>query len=419
VCYQIAAKNIGYDLLGIKAKWFLNTICTADNLNAPESVNIDDNKAYPFKEEAAYEQVEIKTVSSDMNVGTTSGSASGKIERIYEMLGKYTADYFTFNDLCEIVSMQYGNCVGNRLVVSDDGTLKLFLPNGHLTSERPYISMEGNITNVTNFANWLEKNGTDFFYVALPSPVSPDMETQMQAEGYQIYSNQMEDELLCGLSDNGTDYIDVRDYMESENKSYTDYFFQYEHHMIPEAGLWVAGKISEHIDSLEGTSADSSIFSLDSYEVTSAVKTNDLINNSFIVHYAKENIDFFHPKFSTDIKKYIYRYDMELTGDFDDVFYAMWEYPTYNTWNHGITAIKTYNNQDADEEMPRILLLTESYSDVISPFLACAYGEIDEIDLRFFQGSLQSYIEKTEPDLVIYISSAYMLGTLGVIYEFE
>jgi hypothetical protein len=134
------------------------------------------------------------------------------------------------------------------------------------------------------------------------------------------------------------------------------------------------------------------------------------------VHYAKENIDFLHPKFATDIKKYIYSYDLELTGDFEDVFYAKWDYPTYNTWNHGIKSIKTYNNQNSDEGLPHILLLTESYSDVITPFLACAYGEIDEIDLRCFTGSLQSYIEETEPDLVIYISSAYMLaGTLSAL----
>jgi hypothetical protein len=381
-------------------------------------VNTDDKKAYPFKNNGAYEQVEIETVSSDMNVGTTSSSKSGKIERIYEMLDKYTADYFAFTDLCEMVSMQFGNCVGNRLRTDGDG-LWAYLPNGHLTHERPYVSMEGNTTNVTNFANWLRENGTDFFYVALPSSVSSDMETQMQAEGYQIFSNQMEDELLCGLADNDIDYIDVREYMESENKSYTDYFFKYEHHMIPEAGLWAAGKISEHIDSVEGTSADSAIFSLDSYDVTSAVKTNDLVNDSFIVHYAKENIDFLHPKFATDIKKYIYSYDLELTGDFEDVFYAKWDYPTYNTWNHGIKSIKTYNNQNSDEGLPHILLLTESYSDVITPFLACAYGEIDEIDLRCFTGSLQSYIEETEPDLVIYISSAYMLGTSGNLYDFK
>ena len=93
--------------------------------------------------------------------------------------------------------------------------------------------------------------------------------------------------------------------------------------------------------------------------------------------------------------------------------YAMWELPTYNTWNHGIRAIKTYRNNNIDHNQPKILLLTESYSDVISPFLACAYANIDEIDLRMFSGCLQTYIEETKPDLVISMYSAYELNSSG------
>ena len=95
-----------------------------------------------------------------------------------------------------------------------------------------------------------------------------------------------------------------------------------------------------------------------------------------------------------------------------EVFYGYmwtedWHLKNYNTWNHGIKAIKTYRNNIITTDEPKILLLTESYSDVISPFLACAYANIDEIDLRIFTGSLQAYIEQTEPDIVISMYSAY------------
>ncbi len=166
---------------------------------------------------------------------------------------------------------------------------------------------------------------------------------------------------------------------------------------------------------------DSRIFDISNYSVTEAVKKDGLMNDKLFVYEGKEKIEFLHPDFLTDIDKYIADYDIHLSGSFDDVMYADWYYPSYNTWNHGIDAIKTYRNNLITTGEPKILLLTESYSDVISPFLACAYANIDEIDLRIFTGSLQAYIEQTEPDIVISMYSAYDFNSAGAetLYEFE
>ena len=74
-----------------------------------------------------------------------------------------------------------------------------------------------------------------------------------------------------------------------------------------------------------------------------------------------------------------------------------------------------------EDENIKILLLTESYSDVISPFIACAYSNVDEVDLRIFTGSLKTYIEETKPDLIISRYSAYDLGSGGAeeLFEFK
>jgi hypothetical protein len=289
-----------------------------------------------------------------------------------------------------------------------------------MTYECPYKSVDAETQNITNFASWLEDNEIDYFHVVIPAPVDPDMESEVQAEGYRVYSNRMADELIQGLSEKKIDVIDLREAMKEENKSYTDFFFTYEHHMIPEAGLWAAGKVSEHINELENISVDESVFFLDNYTITSAVKSNGLMNDSFWIYEGKERIDFLHPEFETSIEKYVADYDMTITGTFDEVIYADWDYPTYNTWNHNIKAIKTYRNQKKEDTL-RILLLTESYSDVISPFLACAYAEIDELDLRIFSGSVQNYIEETKPDLVISMYSAYDFNAGGTpaLYEFQ
>ena len=114
-----------------------------------------------------------------------------------------------------------------------------------------------------------------------------------------------------------------------------------------------------------------------------------------------------YPQFDTYFEKNIPDLDQHLQGRFEDVMYNMTEWPTYNIWNHGITGIKTYHNTDEEASPEKILFITESFSDVVMPFLSCNYSNIDEIDLRCFTGSLQNYIEKSEPDMVVVLYSAY------------
>lgn len=413
VGYQICAKNIVYEKLGVSARWFLNTIKTDDNFDAPKSANIVWSDAYPFSKNPAYVQETIGKTGNTRSKIASTDMLSLKLNKIYTIFEKYTSDYFTFTDICERISKQLNNCLGYGLSTDAYGDNQFFISNGHMTYERAYAPVNNQINNIEHFATWLKKQNIDYFHVIIPDPVSPEEEKKVQARGYKVYSNQMADELYTGLSERNIYCIDIRDYMENEERSYTNDFFKYEHHMVPEAGLWVAGKVSDQIDQRLGICSDKSVFEIDQYNITSVLKTSDLLNNKYFVYKGTEPLDLLHPKFKTNITKYITDYDLEITGDFDDTMYAIWELPTYNTWNHGICAIKTYRNHNLNENQPKILLLTESYSDVISPFLACSYANIDEIDLRIFTGSLQTYIEETDPDLVISMYSAYDLNANG------
>lgn len=48
----------------------------------------------------------------------------------------------------------------------------------------------------------------------------------------------------------------------------------------------------------------------------------------------------YSPNFETRFTKWISKYRLELEGNFDEVMYAMYDYPTYNVWNHGIQPMK-------------------------------------------------------------------------------
>ena len=421
VCYQLCAKNIIYEKIGYDAKWFLATIQTDDNFDEPTKADVVWSEEYPYSTEE-YEQLEISYTEKETEKAVNyNWRFSEIIAKIYSILEKYTADYFTFTDYCEYISRQFNNCIGFRLNEDAYGTNQLFLSNGHMTYERKYVPMDSLVYNMVNFENWLESKDIKYFHVVIPDPVSPEEEILVQSRGYKVYSNQMADELVAGLRNAGIDCYDLREYFEADGNSYTEGFFKYEHHMLPETGLWAAGRVSEHINEITGLQSDRTIFDVYNYNVTSVDKSSEWLNDKYVVYKGTENLDLLHPKFATDIKKYVADYDLEIQGSFDDTMYSLWDLPTYNTWNHGIRAIKTYRNNLVEDENIKILLLTESYSDVISPFIACAYSNVDEVDLRIFTGSLKTFIEETKPDLIISMYSAYDLGSGGAeeLFEFK
>ena len=48
-----------------------------------------------------------------------------------------------------------------------------------------------------------------------------------------------------------------------------------------------------------------------------------------------------------------------------------------------------------------LLILKNSFANVVSPFLALETENVSIIDLRYFNGSLKAYIKEYDPDLVM------------------
>ena len=419
IVYQITLKNVVVDIFGIKSDWVVRTLKTDNNLDAPETVDIDWKKEYPFPKDSAYEQVNV-ILTNNSNNNSSEGNKGG-LEKIYSMLDKYSSKYFSLVDECKIVSKGFGKVLGMSLISDSYGDLVFFQPDGRMMAERQYKSVDNEITNINNFAEWLQENDIEYIYVNVPSPVDPEEEDDIIKEGYDVHSNEMADELLEGLEKAGTKYLDIRDCMKEQGKSYTDSFFQDEHHWLPQTGLWAAGEISKYINEYENLVTDDIIFDIDEYDIkTSDEKCMRGYGKIVTSAYAEKTpIDLLYPKFNTDIRKMMPSNGMDITGGFGEVMYYMLAYPTYNVYNHGIGDLKKYENMRENVADTKMLLLTDSYSDVVSPFLACAYSNIDEIDLRCFPGSLQAYIEKNKPDIVITITSCYCINSASDLFEFK
>lgn len=233
----------------------------------------------------------------------------------------------------------------------------------------------------------------------------------------------MADEMMEYLQRNNICLIDLRQVLKVEDISWADVFFVTDHHWVPEYGIWGAGKIAGAIDEIENVNSESYFFEKSSYSINTYKNTYLGAYGSYAttVYAEKDDMEIWYPLHDTDFMKTVPQKDLEISGDFTDVMYDMTMFPTYNMWNHGITGLKTYHNNNTDAVQMKILLLTDSYSDVVVPFLASAYSDIEELDLRIFSGSVEAYISENKPDIVVTIYSAYDLnsGEGNGLYSFE
>ena len=94
--------------------------------------------------------------------------------------------------------------------------------------------------------------------------------------------------------------------------------------------------------------------------------------------------------------------DIDRTGDFS-IFYDMKKMTpltAYDTYAYGNRALLQIQNQ-AKKDGRKLLLIHDSFADVMTPFLALGMEYLQSIDPRYFYGSLQTFIEKERPDTVI------------------
>ena len=102
-------------------------------------------------------------------------------------------------------------------------------------------------------------------------------------------------------------------------------------------------------------------------------------------------------------------------GDFSTLYYQKgFEYGdyyhtyAYEAYAYGNRPYISIENELADNDR-HVLLIKDSFGDAFAPFLALEVRQLDLLDLRYFTGSVQSFIEQHHPDvvLVLYFNAEY------------
>lgn len=270
----------------------------------------------------------------------------------------------------------------------------------------------------------LEVRGIPYLYIAAPQKIQRGVE--LLPRGLEESGNATCDAYLAELDRLGVEYLDLRPVFES-NGIYSNWFFRTDHHWKPEAAFFAWQYLSGELDLRYG------------YE-TPAALTNPknwgtrVLDDFFLGSQGKrvgslyagvDDFTIYTPKFDTNLTYTNSDGSFDRSGPFaqsvcfpERVAERDWfngnPYTYYSGGDYAMATMVNHNNPKG----PKVVLLRESFSCALAPFLALSCSELTTIDLRHFSGDLMDTVRELEPDLVLTLYTASSTG-LDNMFNFD
>lgn len=396
--------------------------------NAEEtgSKTTDWTKDFPFSqdyENSGYKFVseEESTASAESKAQETDASLVSSIESAVKSV-EDKVDYYTTQLLAlriKFVELNAGfnKAIGMKMISGADNVI--VLKNGYLVFDTERKDMTAAAENITLFSKKMNEQGIDFLYVQEPAKL--DKYDNKMPYGMNDNENANADDLVNVLDKNGVNCLDLRESMQNSKMDHYSAFFKTDHHWKPETGLWATGEIIKKINSISGLGLDSSVSDISKYNIKVYEKyllgsQGKKVSLSFA---DPEDISIITPKYDTDFDVTYYSSGISYSksGDFKKAFLNMSNLEKIDYYNTLVYATYLYgdherisiDNKKATNDT-KILYIIDSFSDCVIPYFASTVKHIDVIDLRYFNGSLESFISQNKPDMVV---AAYNPSTVS------
>ena len=395
-----------------------NTETSADTTTT--HVSIDWAQLYPFEEEDTEPSDNHETFFHSLSKKTNSFSSM--IFSAESLIESYATKLLVGYHHMVLSAKEYNLIIGWNRATLDSNSDVLHLDNGYLTYNTiPYVK-EADIAqiadNLADFETYLNQKDIGFYYINAGSKLCPYDTSPFQIHHFN-YANENGDNLMSALRERNVTAIDMRDYMMADSLDWYDSYYKTDHHWKTETGFWAAGIISKLLNENNGFSFDDFYFSKSSYKFET-YKDYFLGSHGRAVTLAETELEDFTkitPSFDTDFYFSVPTLGIEKTGPYTETLFneaAFLEIANYTnsdflvkkdayncgpSHNSALTIIK--NNLAIDNQDKKILMLADSFAMYLTSYLACDIGEIHNINLGNFTGSIKSYIEEMQPDAVI------------------
>ncbi|MCM1154927.1 MAG: DHHW family protein [Roseburia sp.] len=328
-----------------------------------------------------------------------------KIEKKVTSFLPFRASFILAKKACDKaigLDMTTSLCSGENDLTSV-GDIVLEYEKDYLCFVMDNADISEKVESLMCFGSQMKSEGRDFLFFMPPGKYKGN-------EIYQDYSEEKEKEVVMAFEEKGLDMVYLPDRIKKEDM--ISLFFKTDHHWLPSTGIWADKMLCEILNEKYDYQFDTSIFNMGYYKT-------DILEEDFLgsqgkkiteVYCQKEDFPIIVPEYDTDLEVFISGRGKTCYGTIQDTLlhYSVLNEKdssirnNYAFYGYGDQALITVHNNKIDDGS-NILIIKMSFADCMYPYLAAVVEDLHIIDLRIFNGSLQSYIRETNPDTVIVI----------------
>ena len=341
--------------------------------------------------------------------------AAEDVSSLLDRIDNMSTDYLRYHDEMMHLDSLKQRLTNNRIIVKDDDTVvRTDSDSLVLLQSAPFSETEvdGIVDNITRLQKHAKANNAEFLYIAAPSKsVTLDLPENVTDYGKDNFST-----FLNGLEKNNVPTLNLCRVLEEENRLDSSLFFKTDHHWLPDVGFWATGEICRELNERYGFEYNTQYTDLSNYDIT--VHENIFLGSvgkKVGLWYTSEGAEDFSvitPEFKTDFTSRRPHKNVEQTGSFEDVllnmkhvahvdYFNMNPYATYSGGDYRLQILS--NNRNVEGK--KILIVRDSFANVVTPFLALHAGELHVADTRFMIPdeplNIYDYIEQFKPDYVM------------------
>lgn len=286
------------------------------------------------------------------------------------------------------------------------------------------IDIKESLENLIDFGLNMKEQGRNFLILENPNKYC-------QIDGFPDYSGPLYKKFHQAVEKNDLELLQAGEIMKDMGMTERDIFFNTDFHWKPSAGIIADRILAEYLNKNCGYNINTETFAPEAYET-------QVLKNKYMGFQGKqvteayiepEDFAIIRPKYQSDLTVFNSLNQNTVTGSIDETMFwdarlemdSLYIGNMYEFYGNSDQAmIRIHNNLLNDGK--RILLIKTSFANCMTPYLAAAVENLDIIDLRLFDGSLQKFIKETNPDTVvmIYGLSAFTDEvTEGSLYDFR
>lgn len=265
------------------------------------------------------------------------------------------------------------------------------------------VDIDDYATALIDFKKYLEKKNIEFVYVQAPHKCykyQPNL-----PPGITDYNIQIFDRFIQSIEDS-VSVIDMREYFKLNPEKHYQLFYPGDAHWRPEYAFITSQQIMMRLQNNCSCIIDPKVNNLNNYKLEITDKKCNEISQRLGNYYYSSNMEFLQylvPKFDT----FMSIYSEPVKTIYNDTNNYLGPYkPSLLSQVRTKMCVKNTNAINAK----KVLFLGDSFSPPVMSFLSLCFTDIEYHALNFYDDDIFDEIEKFNPDIVIMLLTARIVG---------